>query len=139
MRLFDRGGAVGRKRLFLLRLQRVFQGIPERTEGCEETGVEEGEHLVLTIEILRPLRKAQTAADRAGADMVEDRHAFADRPAILEQQRRRLADCIDPPVFIGGNHFRHLDAAEPIRQAGPFQRDDRAEGAALRHAVKQYG
>ena len=115
----------------------MLEGVPERAEGGEEARVEERQHLVEPVEPGRALGEGQALVDPPRAEMVEDRHALADQLARGGHQRRRLADRVDPSVGLALHHRRHLDAAEPVGFAEPFQRDDGAEGASGGDAVQE--
>src|SRR3546814_21194166 len=71
--------------------------------------------------------------------MVEDRHAFGKDSAVCRHQCRGLADRIDSQIALALHNLRHLNPAEPVRLAQPFDRDDRAEGASRGHSVEKNG
>src|SRR5690606_23395137 len=72
-------------------------------------------------------------------EMVEDRHTLGKDSAVRRHQGRSLAHRVDAQIALAFHCFRHLDPAEPIRLAQPFERDDRAERASRGHTVEKNG
>src|SRR5829696_7507528 len=125
------GPAIGR--ISVLHLQRGPQG----TEGAGEAGIEEAHELMHAIGFRSGAVEAQAPLDVARFQPAGDGQRLGDRPAVVGDQDRRLAPVVEPAIGVALHVRQHVDAAQAIGLAQPFEGGDKAHRAAERKAVDE--
>jgi hypothetical protein len=81
--------------------------------------------------------EADAALDVAKFEPAGDCHGFRQHLPVIGDQHRRLLPVVEPRIFVRLHVGQHVDAAQPIGLAEPFQRGDEPHRTSQREAVNE--